>query len=110
MSLLLWSLVLEAVGCSEGLVGILIEGDYSLRAFLCSMVSFSGWVGRAEPARFFYTFKGDYLTSTTMGLGFMSAGYGWMKKLLILLLFIIFVTRGCCVCTMIGLLGLLISF
>jgi len=72
MSLLLWSLVLEAVGCSEGVLGILLEGD-SLRAFLCSMLSFSGWVGRAEPARFLDTFKGDYLTST-VGLGFMAAG------------------------------------
>jgi len=72
MSLLLWSLVLEAVGCSEGVLGILFEGD-SLRAFLCSMLSFSGWVGRAEPARFLDTFKGDYLTST-VGLGFMAAG------------------------------------
>jgi len=71
MSLLLWSLVLEAVGCSEGL-GILIEGD-SLRAFLFSMVSFSGWVGRAEPARFLDIFKGDYLTSTVY-LGFMATG------------------------------------
>lgn len=71
MSLLLWSLVLEAVGCSEGVLGILFQGD-SLRAFLCSMLSFSGWVGRAEPERFFDTFKGDYLTST-VGLGFMAA-------------------------------------
>lgn len=72
MNYLLWSLIIE-VGCSEGF-RILFEGD-SLRVLFGSMLSLSGWVGRAEPARFLDVFKGDYLTST-IGLGLVFAGWG----------------------------------